>query len=599
MAAPECSAEIWQEVLVIGDLVVYAADDEQARGLFVISALHHCGKWLADQGVRVRFVAAHQVAVVLAIEALRTECGISVKIEPSRPMADPKVAFEGGALYVGVVSDQPGLLERAEARQRGLECIIGVQFPRDEMLSAECLAMLRSAHDARELAERIRQAVSRLGGPGRSVEPPSPPSPPACVPLSFGTSRVRRRGDAPVILIVCMISSPHTARWVDCIRGRGLKVVLFPCGLCPACPELAPTREVRTVADVEALPVGEVGVVPWQCLPRVPRDAQILRTRFPADWAEHKALPCAEPLRDLIEALQPDLVHSMELQYSAYLTLEARMLCGSQLRFPPWLVSSWGGDLYLFRKFEAHLPIILELAREADGWHGDCVRDVQWVKESGFRGMEFPHMPASGGVDFADYPDPRQLPPPSERRTLLVKGYQSWAGRGADLMMALHRAAPVLRDYEILVTHGNPAVAAQVERLARADGLNIRVNKYLQTNAQALHRMASARVVMGYGVADGIATTLLEAMAVGTFMIQADSCCGHEWIEPGRTGLVVPQHDVVALSDALALAVTDDDLVDRAVAENRATVETRWSSAVNGPRIVRGYLDLIATRAHG
>lgn len=581
---------------MVGDLVVYAADDEQARGLFVISALHHCGVWLAERRVRVRFIAAEQTPVLMAIEALRTTCGLQVVVDAVRPGRDPDAAFSGGAVYLGVVTSQPRLLERGAARQRGLECITAVQFPGDDALGMELLALLHCAHDARELAARIRQTVIRVE---RRAQAPVTGVTTASAAAPTAARRRRAVDDVPLVLLVCMVSSPHTARWVDCMRGRGMRLVLFPCVLYPACPELQPYRLLRSVEDAEALAPGEVGVVAWDDLPRVPVDAQILRNRFPPGWASDNLLPCAEPLRDLIESLQPDLVHSLELQYSAYLTLEAKRMRRTRSRFPPWLVSSWGGDMYLFRKFEAHLPIILDLVREADGWHADCARDVAWARANGFRGTAFPQMPASGGVDFADYPDPAVLPPPSQRRALLIKGYQSWAGRGVDLLLALHRIAPLLRDFEILVTHGNPAVKALVEHLAREDGLDIRVDAHLPTNADALQRLASARLAIGYGVADGIATTLLEAMAVGTFMIQADSCCGHEWITPGRTGLIVPQHDIPALADAIALAVTDDDLVDRAVAENRARVEADWSASINGPRIAEGYRQLIGVRRNG
>lgn len=405
----------------------------------------------------------------------------------------------------------------------------------------------------------------------------------------------------PTVLIVGMALSPHTARWVNCIRHLGVRIVVFPCVLAPPCPELEPHRPVRSRADVDALPAGVVGVIPWDEIPSLTdadvENLQIYRFAFLTGWMPVRGVPSADALREVIQQTSPDLVHSMELQHGAYLTLEARHRMPAGDRFPPWLVSSWGGDVALYRKFEDHAGVLSRLLAEVDAFHADCARDVEWALENGFKGFLLPQMPASGGVDFADYPDPARLPLPSQRKTILVKGYHSWAGRGMHLLLAIHLIAPRLKGFRILVNHGSPPVAAMVEQLASEDGLDIRLDAHLPSNADALARLATARLAIGYGIADGISTTLLEAMAVGTFMVQSDACCGDEWIEHGRTGLVVRQHDVVALSEAILIAATDDALVDGAVAENRAKVEARWSAAKNGPRIAQAYRDIIA--AHG
>jgi glycosyltransferase involved in cell wall biosynthesis len=87
------------------------------------------------------------------------------------------------------------------------------------------------------------------------------------------------------------------------------------------------------------------------------------------------------------------------------------------------------------------------------------------------------------------------------------------------------------------------------------------------------------------GISDGISTTLLESMAVGTFPIQSSTACADEWVECGRSGFVVSPWDTGAIADAIYRAVTDDDLVDQAAAINLRTVTSRWSAALNGAKV--------------
>lgn len=145
-----------------GDLVVYGADDLEGRALMVVSALHHCGQWLAGRGVRVRFVATAAFGIQFAVEALRGSTGLDTVMSPVTPHAAPDAVFDGAGLYVGVVMKRPGVLGAELARKRGVATLVAVQFPTDEQLTSDHLANLAAAHDPRELARRIRQEVMNL-----------------------------------------------------------------------------------------------------------------------------------------------------------------------------------------------------------------------------------------------------------------------------------------------------------------------------------------------------------------------------------------------------------------------------------------------------
>jgi glycosyltransferase involved in cell wall biosynthesis len=143
------------------------------------------------------------------------------------------------------------------------------------------------------------------------------------------------------------------------------------------------------------------------------------------------------------------------------------------------------------------------------------------------------------------------------------------------------------------VANAGAPLVKMVESLRRENGLDIVADTYFPDHARAIERLAQARVVIGYGISDGISTTLLEAMAVGTFCIQANTACGCEWIRSGIDGLEVPPHDVDSLASAILRAVTDDDLVDAPVARNRREIEQRWSIEAVAPLITQGYHALL------
>jgi hypothetical protein len=405
---------------------------------------------------------------------------------------------------------------------------------------------------------------------------------------------VLRHSGAPILLVVAFPGSIHTARWLDLLRHGPFRAVLFPAVIQDGCPELEPARTVSNLKDAHSLRPGEIGVFDAALVKPVAASArERLHSYAPQPTPGSTAQDAASPssLVGAIEALRPSIVHSLEFQHASYLALEAARKMGED--FPPWAASNWGSDLYLYRKLPEHVPVLRELLQRIDALHSDCVRDFAIAGELGFNGIRFAAVPGAGGADLSAFPDFDALPPPSKRKLILVKGYHGWAGRGLDILLALHRAAPALTGYQIRVTFSSQAVARVVETLTHEDGLDIELDQYYPDHAQALARLAQARLAIGYGISDGISTTLLESMAVGTFCIQSSAACGCEWITPGVTGLNVPPHDIAALADAIVRAATDDALVDGAAALNRETGLRRWDIEKVRPLVLRSYHEIL------
>lgn len=291
-----------------------------------------------------------------------------------------------------------------------------------------------------------------------------------------------------------------------------------------------------------------------------------------------------------ITRLRPALVISLEVQFAGYLALATKDYMGAG--FPRWLLSNWGSDIYLYRKLKAHEPKLRRIAQSIDAYVAECQRDVGIVRQMGFRGRVLPTMPASGGVDFSDFPALDDLPPPSARREIHIKGYHGWSGRALHILAAVHMASAALAKFAIRISLAGSEVQAMARLMAERDGLDIACEPYVASHAESIARLARARLSVGMGISDGISTTLLESMAVGTFPIKGNSSCACEWVENGRTGMVLSPHDTRALAEALVRAAGDDGLVDEAAPVNRATVEQRWDAAENRGAIERHLLEL-------
>lgn len=402
----------------------------------------------------------------------------------------------------------------------------------------------------------------------------------------------RTAGETRTVLVVAMPNSVHTARWLNMVRASDLRFVLLPVYAAEVSAVLERWAPVRSAADVAALPAGHVGVFDTGIVDpaaAAATNAAIGYETWCPSFLSAAAVRFTQPehVALAVRLLRPTLLHSMEVQLAGYLCLGARAWLGAE--FPPWLLSNWGSDIFLYRKLPEHRPRLLAIAGAIDAYLAECRRDVATVRQLGFRGVVLPPTPASGGIDFSAVPALADLDPPSRRREILVKGYHGWSGRGLHILGALARAAPRLQGYRIRVTLAGPEMRRMAADLERATGLEVVLDGYLPEHGDAVARLGRARMTLGLGISDGISTTLLEAMCMGSYPIQADTSCGLEWIRQGETGAMVDPHDLGALTRAIVRAAEDDALVDRAAAVNRAEVEVRWDASRNGQAMTEHY----------
>lgn len=277
-------------------------------------------------------------------------------------------------------------------------------------------------------------------------------------------------------------------------------------------------------------------------------------------------------LEKLVSKLKPDLIHSLEFQTCGYNVLFAK----KQFRkgkFPPWLATNWGSDIFFYKNDPAHLEIIRDLLSNADYYSCECHRDVKIAKELGYKGTILPVIPNTGGLDTKFARNLREKINTSSRKLIMVKGYQSFAGRALVALDAIEKCASLLGDYKIIVYSAmTQDVQDRVTQLNQTLNISIEVLPYTYDHAKMLELFSEARIYLGVSVSDAISTSLLEAMAMGAFPIQTGTSCCDEWIADGISGLIISPNNFDGISKALKLALKDDRLVDKAFQLNWETI---------------------------
>ena len=405
------------------------------------------------------------------------------------------------------------------------------------------------------------------------------------------------------ILFVGNQTSPHTARWINQLTDAGWDLHLFPMdhesvnlkmrGVTIHQPwqMIRPRRLLRKWLsslrdkhggwfDVESdlhpnkLPVKAIYPFPMLS-PLVPVINKILRVRFGESLADAPFFYGPHVLARLIRRLKPDLIHSMEFQHCGYNVLRAKEIIGSP--FPPWLATNWGSDIYYFKRFEDHRTQIVRLLQNIDFYSCECHRDIAQAKELGMKAVVLPLMPNSGGFELGQIGKLRGGWQPSQRNLILIKGYQHFAGRALTALDAIERCSSLLDKFSIIIFSASPETVARVNEIRDRLAIDIEVLPYTN-HTKMLRLFSKARIYLGVSISDGISTSMLEAMAMGAFPIQTNTSCCDEWIVDGQNGFIIPPDDIDLIADRFRMALTDDNLVNTAAAENWLTVCERLDS---------------------
>ena len=393
----------------------------------------------------------------------------------------------------------------------------------------------------------------------------------------------------PRILFVAMADSVHTARYLEMVSRTGWDIHLFPVYSCD------PHEKLRDVTVWH-------GISSYRP-PQVDRSVRIRglwpfrRGRFIGVMAGRVAnrlgWDASARLASIIDHLKPDIVHSLEFQGAGYMVEEVHRRKGGK-DFPLWIATNWGSDIYAFGQIPEHEVRIRSVLSRIDVYACECFRDVMLARELGFKGEVMPVVPNTGGFDLSHCATLRTAEPPSRRKVIAVKGYQYSLGRSLVALRALERIAHLLRDYKIVVYSPYPESVVEIPArlMARRSGLDVELlQKVPHDEILKLH--GRSRLSISLSISDAICTSMTEAMVMGSFPIQSDTACAEEWIEAGKTALLVNADDSDDVAKAVERALSDNDLVDNAAAINDETARERLDARLIYTEIQSAYASIL------
>jgi len=273
-----------------------------------------------------------------------------------------------------------------------------------------------------------------------------------------------------------------------------------------------------------------------------------------------------------MKVAKPQFLHFHELQHGAYLFNPIYKYFKDRTKVKI-ISSTWGSDLLFYGKLQSHKSQISKVLLWSDVVTAERTDDMLICDEFNFKNQFLAPVYITVGLK-----SPLRIPTsrPSNRKMIMIKGYQDNHGRALNALSALELVQSDLKDYEIWVFSASEAVALQVEFLKSSKGWNIGVISRT-TNQEIKKYFSQSRLYIGLAISDGLSTSMVEAMAEGTFPIQSMNSAAGVFIEDGVTGFIVNPWETKLIAQRIDQALNDDSLVDNAVELNIRTLENKYS----------------------
>ena len=321
------------------------------------------------------------------------------------------------------------------------------------------------------------------------------------------------------ILLIAMLDSVHTARWLEQFAGDDLEFTIFP------------SKKFKHLHPKLLRLIAQGSASQYKLYRRTP-----LSTSGYDDFLRFNSLISKNASRQsklnrLIAQIPFDYIHAMEMQGAGYL------LTGSKVpKQCKTIFSNWGSDIYYFKNFEEHCIKIKKVLSKVDAYSAECVRDYDLAKDLGFKGILLPCIPNAGG-HFV----PAHSKSPTERSQIIVKGYGGLFGRAEEVIRI---AEEVLKKYKWVnfffysVTKDNYESLNELKRKF-GNRVSLRRIEDKLSHSQMQQEFQKSRIYIGCSISDGISTSFLEALANGAFPIQTNTSCANEWIAKGAIASLV------------------------------------------------------------
>lgn len=373
-------------------------------------------------------------------------------------------------------------------------------------------------------------------------------------------------------ILFLSMPSIHAVRWIENLREAGYDLYWF---------DVVGKGKLATTIPIQQITDWEKRKIPYI------KGEHFLRKKIPRLYDKIQPfleVTANEKLQQLLQQIQPDLVHSFEMQNSCYPILETMQKYSNI----SWLYSCWGSDLFYYQHKVKHLARIKAVLNRINYLHTDCERDFIVAKELGFTGKHVGIIPGGGGFHLEKFSPFIQNV--SERKIILVKGYQHHVGRAIVVVKALQRIQSEIRQlgFKVVVFGAHKVVLDYVV----THQLPFQVHdRHALAHHEVLQIMGKAALYIGNSLSDGMPNTLLEAIIMGAFPIQSNpGKVTLEIITPEENGFLIENpNDDINISVLILKVLQQPDTLEKAFEINQQLAKERLEYAVNQQKIVALY----------
>lgn len=290
-----------------------------------------------------------------------------------------------------------------------------------------------------------------------------------------------------------------------------------------------------------------------------------------------------EALEKIILEIQPDVIHSFEMQSCSYPILKTMQ----KFEKIKWIYSCWGSDLYYYQNFKNHISAIQAVLKRIDFLVTDCERDHVIAKDLGFKNHFLGVIPGGSGFKINEL-EPYRLAV-SERKIILVKGYEHNFGRALNVVKALEVLKEKMSSYEIVIFGAH----ATVKTYVKENKLDFKVyDRHELTHLEILNLMGKSLLYIGNSTSDGIPNTLLEAIVMGAFPIQSNpGGVTAEIIKDKLNGLLIQNpEDINELKNLITYFLNNENISVQAQTFNYNLSKDKYDYRNNKEAVIDTYL---------
>jgi glycosyltransferase involved in cell wall biosynthesis len=321
---------------------------------------------------------------------------------------------------------------------------------------------------------------------------------------------------------ILMVSIPtlHFFRWANQLQDAGHEVYWFDI-----------SGMSQSVSKISWIQQKVDWKLKWDYPGRI-----LVKNKFPKLYKfiqQFNEKDTAKTFENYLNEIQPDVVHSFALYLSCSPIIEVMEKNPTQ----KWIYSSWGSDLFYFQKEPTYLKDIKRVLPRINYLFTDCKRDYEIAKQYGFSGDFLGVFPGGGGFELNEM-ETYKLPI-SQRKTILIKGFQGRSGRAIPVLKTIATLKEELLNYEIVVFGSDPQTFEYVTNSELKNWNNFQILGKIP-HEEVLKLMGKSLIYIGNSNSDGMPNTMLEAIFMGAFPIQSnpgDSTA--ELIQNGVNGLLI------------------------------------------------------------